>query len=190
MFSSCAVVPVAALAIESIARGVEVPIPRFVPLKTNLGDCVSALALLFAYWIALATNVFGVSLRPRYVVIGVAVLPPLLITTTPPVAEMIGFCGVPEITMLLPALIELMTFEANTLPVPASILAPSVASPPIASSCPFTRSVPETVRPPATESAPLSAVRPFTVNPLPIVSTPLTFKLPATARLVFMASEV
>lgn len=57
-------------------------------------------------------------------------LPPAITMAPPPVAEIIGFCGVPVIEMFVPAVIDLIMFDANTRPDPRLISVLLVLIPP------------------------------------------------------------
>src|SRR3989344_615744 len=74
--------------------------------------------------------------------------PPLTIMAPPPVAEIIGFCGVPVIEMFVPAVSDLIMFDANTRPNPRLIsvllvsMPPNVCRRPLNTEDPDTRNAP------------------------------------------------
>lgn len=107
-------------------------------------------------------------------------LPPPVNIVLLPVAEIIGFSGVPLIVILSPALIELIIFDAKMRPVPVFISVPFVIMPL------FARIRPPKTEEPITCKKLLSLVVPFTVAPPTILVFPpiVIFFCTATLALI------
>ena len=119
-------------------------------------------------------------------------LPPLIITAPPPVAEIIGCCGVPVIEMFEPAVIEFRMFDANTRPDPTLIsvllvsIPPSVCRRPLSTEDPRTRDAPLTVTDPALISVLLVSMPPNVCKRPPSIEDPETRNAPLTVAEVLI----